>query len=73
MADKILILEDEESIRRLVSVSLSKAGYDVVECSTCNAALRYASQHGDVAIALLDVMLPDGSGFEVCRKLREKK
>ena len=71
MADKILILEDEESIRRLVSVSMSKAGYEVVECATCAEALDYAARRDDLAIALLDVMLPDGSGFDVCSRLRE--
>lgn len=71
MADKILILEDEDSIRKLVAVSMSKAGYDVVECASCGEALRCAREQSDIAIALLDVMLPDGSGFDVCRKLRE--
>jgi len=71
MADKILILEDEDSIRKLVSVSLSKAGYEVVEFATCAGILAYAREHSDVAMALLDVMLPDGSGFDVCSALRE--
>lgn len=72
MAEKILILEDEDSIRKLVAVSLGKAGYEVLECGTCAQALACAEQHADVAIALLDVMLPDGSGFDVCTQLRSK-
>ncbi len=72
MAEKILILEDEESIRKLVALSLNKAGYQVVECATCGEAMRCARSNPDVAIALLDVMLPDGSGYEVCRSLREE-
>ena len=70
MNKKVLVLEDEESIRSFIVLNLKRAGYETVEFGTGEAAVNYVISHGDVAIAILDVMLPDISGFEVCRKIR---
>lgn len=67
---KVLILEDEESIRSFVSINLKRAGYETVEFGLGEQAVEYMQNNGDVAICVLDVMLPDTTGFEVCRKLR---
>lgn len=69
MRNKILILEDEKSIRSFIKIKLRALNYEIVEAENGNEALRKAD--GSVDIALLDVMLPDIDGFEVCRRLRE--
>lgn len=70
MQKKVLILEDEENIRAFVVINLQRAGYVTAECGTGQAALDYLRDHHDVSIALLDVMLPDMNGFDVCRRIR---
>ena len=51
-------------------INLKRSGYETVECGTGQQALDYLHAHSDVSIALLDVMLPDMSGFDVCRRIR---
>ena len=65
---KILILEDEENIRSFVVINLQRAGYITVEASTGQEALDKLREHPDVDVAVLDIMLPDIDGFEVCRQ-----
>ena len=67
---KVLILEDEDNIRGFVVINLGRAGYETVEFSSGEAAAEYLRTHDDVSIAVLDVMLPDISGFDVCRRIR---
>ncbi len=67
---KILVLEDEESIRSFVVINLKRAGYDVVEAGTGEQAIERLVENPDVSVALLDIMLPDIDGFEVCRRIR---
>lgn len=67
---KVLILEDEKSIRDFVRINLKRQGIEVVEAETGEEALQKVEQASDIDIALLDVMLPGISGFEVCEKLR---
>lgn len=67
---KVLILEDEENIRSFVVINLQRAGYVTVEASTGKAALDALKEHPDVDVAVLDIMLPDIDGFEVCRRIR---
>jgi DNA-binding response OmpR family regulator len=69
---KILILEDEKSIRDFVVFNFKKAGYEVFEAGTGAEALSVFYQNEGINLAILDVMLPDIDGFQVCRKLREK-
>lgn len=69
---KVLLLEDEESIRGFVRVILKRQGFDIVEAATGEEALRIAEQNPDLSLAVLDVMLPGISGFDVCRILREQ-
>ena len=70
MKKKALVLEDEESIRSFVVINLKRAGYETVEFSMGEKAVDYMQRNSDIAIAILDVMLPDISGFEVCRRIR---
>ena len=67
---KILILEDEENIRSFVVINLQRAGYITIEASTGQEALDKLREHPDVDVAVLDIMLPDIDGFEVCRRIR---
>ena len=67
---KVLVLEDELSIRSFVVINLRRAGYDPIEAGTGEEALQKLRQNPDTAIALLDIMLPDMDGFEVCRRIR---
>ena len=69
---KILVCEDEDSIRSFVVVNLERAGYQVTQASSGEEALLQCAAQPDIAIALLDVMLPGIDGFEVCRRLREQ-
>jgi two-component system KDP operon response regulator KdpE len=67
---RVLVVDDERQIVRALKVILREAGYDVVEATTIEEALdRAAVRPPDAAI--VDLMLPDGSGVELCRRLRE--
>lgn len=67
---KVLVLEDESDIRDFVVINLKRSGYKPIEAGSGEEALELLSKNGDVAIAVLDVMLPGIDGFEVCRKIR---
>ncbi len=67
---KVLILEDEENIRSFVVINLKRAGYDAIEAGTGMEALEQLRLYPDISVAILDVMLPDIDGFEVCRRIR---
>ncbi len=69
---KILVLEDDASIRKLVKVNLERADFEVIEAARGEEALVLFKDHADIDIAILDVMLPTISGFEVCRKIRDR-
>ena len=67
---KVLILEDEENIRSFIVINLQRAGYETLEAGTGNEALDKLNDNPDVDVAVLDIMLPDIDGFEVCRRIR---
>jgi two-component system, OmpR family, response regulator len=68
-AARLLVVEDEQTILELLSGSLRFAGFDVVTASSGAEALRaVAASRPD--LVLLDVMIPDGDGFEVVRRMR---
>lgn len=67
---KVLILEDEVNIRSFVVINLKRAGYDVIEAGTGADALNCVASNPDIGVAILDIMLPDIDGFEVCRQIR---
>src|ERR671937_2777247 len=66
----VLVVEDESSIASFVSLYLKNAGYTVRTASTGTEALSQI-QAGDVALTVLDLMLPDIDGIEVCRRIRK--
>jgi len=70
-APRILLVDDEQSIQTLLSYPLRKDGYEVVQAGDGREALvRFREQPFDLVV--LDLMLPQVSGLEVCRRLRER-
>ncbi len=67
---KILVLEDEASIRSFIVINLCRAGYEVIEAGSGEEALAQLAANRDTRLALLDVNLPGIDGFEVCRRIR---
>lgn len=67
---KILVLEDESNIRSFVVINLRRSGYEPIEAENGAMALEQVKLNPDICLALLDVMLPDIDGFEVCRRIR---
>jgi DNA-binding response OmpR family regulator len=67
---KVLVLEDELNIRSFIVINLKRAGYDVIEAEKGEEALRQLQLNPDIKVAILDIMLPDIDGFEVCRRIR---
>ena len=67
---KVLVLEDESSIRSFIVINLRRAGYDVIEAESGEEALEKLQQNPDIRVALLDIMLPGIDGLEVCRCLK---
>ena len=67
---KVLVLEDEASIRSFIVINLQRAGYEVVEAERGEEALAKLQENPDTRVCLLDIMLPDIDGFEVCRRIR---
>ena len=67
---KILLVEDEDSIRGFLRINFQRENFQVIECESGEEGVRKALiEKPDIAI--LDVMLPGMNGFEVCQKLRE--
>ncbi len=67
---RVLVVDDDAAIRRVVATGLSARGYEVVEAETAADGLAaVATDRPDVVI--LDLGLPDGDGVEVCRRVRE--
>ncbi|MBZ0310419.1 MAG: response regulator, partial [Anaerolineae bacterium] len=70
MGEKILVIDDEETTVQLISILLERRGYEVIKAYRAEDGLRKAYQtHPD--LVLLDIMMPDMDGWEVCRRLRE--
>lgn len=70
---RVLVCEDEASIREFVVINLKRAGYEVLEAGSGEEALKlFEEQGGSVDVALLDIMLPGMDGFAVCRELRQR-
>lgn len=70
MKKNILIIDDDEKLNRLLTRYLSDFGFDVHTCTHPGRGMEMVQQDGPDLI-ILDIMLPDMDGFEVCRKIRE--
>jgi two-component system phosphate regulon response regulator OmpR len=69
MSERILIIDDDEGLAAMVAEYLGKTGHTVTTASTAAAGFAQLRQT-DFAALILDVMLPDGDGFDICRQLR---
>lgn len=70
---RILIAEDEKSIREFIVINLKRSGFEVIEADNGDTALKlYNDYNGNFDIALLDIMMPSTDGLEVCKQLRQK-
>lgn len=70
---KVLIAEDEASIREFIVINLKRNGYDVVEAENGEEAInKYEEANGNIDVAVLDIMMPLKDGLEVCKYLRAK-
>lgn len=68
---KILVVDDESRMRKLVKDFLTKKGYDVIEAENGEEAVDKFFETKDIALILLDVMMPKMDGWEVCREIRK--
>ncbi len=66
---RILLVEDEESLREAIKMNLEMEGYSVVEAATGGKAIKLAAK-GKHDLIILDVMLPEVNGFDICEKIR---
>lgn len=70
MVDRVLVIEDEALVRDLVVLNLKHAGYDVVSAATFDTGAEALRQPG-LSLAIVDVMLPGGEGFQLVRDARD--
>jgi two-component system NtrC family response regulator len=68
---RVLIIDDEEKLRTLLTRIISLEGFEVLEAGDCKTALKKLEQH-DIDVVLCDVKLPDGNGVELAKKIKEK-
>ena len=72
MSQKILIIEDEPDIRKTLEYNISREGYEVISASSLSEA-RQNLDSSSFSLLLLDLMLPDGSGLDLFRELKQDK
>lgn len=70
MPEKILIIDDEEATVHLISMLLEKRGFETIKAYRAEEGLRKAYRH-QPDLVLLDIMMPDMDGWEICKRLRE--
>ncbi len=70
---KVLVLEDDESIRKFITINLVRAEFEVIEATTGEEALAIFEREPEIEIAILDVMLPGIDGLKVCQHIRERR
>ncbi len=68
---KIMVVDDESRMRKLVRDFLTKSGYEVVEAADGAEAVDLFFAQNDIALIILDVMMPKMDGWQVCREIRE--
>ena len=72
METRLLVVDDEERIRRLIRMYLEREDYVIEEAENGSEALQLALNN-DYDVILLDIMMPEMDGIEVCRELRKEK
>ncbi|ADD02020.1 MULTISPECIES: response regulator transcription factor [Thermoanaerobacter] len=69
---KVLVIEDEEGMRDILKTYLENNGYEVLVAENGKIGLEYFNNNNDISIILLDIMLPDISGWSLLKTIREK-
>ncbi len=69
---KILVVDDESRMRKLVNDFLSKKGYEVIEAADGEEAVEKFYMDKDISLIILDVMMPKMDGWQVCREIRKE-
>ena len=69
MSNKVLVIEDEPDIRKTLEYNLSREGYKVEGCGSIEEANTFL-ENPSYSIILLDLMLPDGSGLDLCKQIK---
>ncbi len=72
MQNKILIVDDDDEIRKVVGIYLKNEGYEILKAENGEEALKLINKN-EVALVLLDIMMPGMNGTEVCMKIREDR
>ena len=67
---RVLVVEDEKSIREMIALNLKMAGWEVLEAESAERGLELLSKQGPCEAAVLDVMLPGMNGFSLCENIR---
>ncbi|WP_077621688.1 response regulator transcription factor [Sediminibacillus massiliensis] len=70
--EKVLVVEDEDRIRKLIRMYLERENYEVIEAEDGETGLELALKE-DFSVIILDIMMPGKDGIEVCKELREEK
>lgn len=68
----ILVVEDSKAEQRLVSGVLRGVGFNVAVAETATLAITWLTDHGQPDLILMDIVMPDLSGFDLCRKIRQE-
>lgn len=70
---KILVCEDEDTIREFIVINLQRSGYEPIDVGSGEEAIKvFDENNGEFALAILDIMLPGIDGFEVCKQIRKR-
>ena len=69
---RVLIAEDDPIIVEGLKIALSQEGYEVVAFENMNSAIAEVKEEVHFDVCLLDITLPDGDGYQICRAIREK-
>ncbi|HZP47416.1 MAG TPA: response regulator [Vicinamibacterales bacterium] len=67
---KVLVVDDDPRVLVLSRTILERSGYDVVCAATCESALDAVSAHADIAVAIVDVVMPGMSGYDLAAEFR---
>ena len=72
MSQKILLIEDEPDIRKTLEYNIAREGYDVITAPSLTEGRNHLNS-SSFSLILLDLMLPDGSGLDLCREIKSDK
>ena len=71
MSSKILLVDDNDEICEIIEILLNNEGYEVISANSGNRALSFLKDHQNIDLIILDIMMPEKSGFETCQEIRK--